>query len=40
MLGDDMEKGLIPNDMALAGNMVADISFNNANEYFGFGLSR
>jgi glucuronate isomerase len=40
MLGDDMEKGLIPNDMALAGNMVADICFNNANEYFGFGLSR
>ncbi len=40
ILGEDMEKGLIPNDMALVGNMVADICFNNANEYFGFGLSR
>jgi glucuronate isomerase len=40
MLGEDMEKGLIPNDTALVGNMIADISFNNANEYFGFGLSR
>jgi glucuronate isomerase len=40
LLGEDMEKGLIPNDKALVGNMVADICFNNANEYFGFGLSR
>jgi glucuronate isomerase len=40
MLGEDMEKGLIPNDKALVGNMVADICFNNANEYFGFGLGR
>jgi len=40
MLGEDMENGLIPNDMPLVGNMVADICFNNANEYFGFGLSR
>ncbi|MGH7594978.1 MAG: glucuronate isomerase [bacterium] len=40
ILGEDMENGLIPNDMPLVGNMVADICFNNANEYFGFGLSR
>lgn len=40
MLGEDMENGLIPNDMPLVGNMIADICFNNANEYFGFGLSR
>jgi len=40
ILGNEMEKGLIPNDMALVGSMVADICFNNANEYFGFGLSR
>ncbi|MDZ7305386.1 MAG: glucuronate isomerase, partial [candidate division KSB1 bacterium] len=40
MLGEDMEKGLIPNDMALVGQMVADICFNNANAYFGFGLGR
>jgi glucuronate isomerase len=36
MLGEDMENGLIPKDMALVGNMVADISFNNAKNYFGF----
>lgn len=40
ILGDEMEKGLIPNDMSLVGAMVADICFNNANDYFGFGLSR
>ncbi|KAA0226535.1 glucuronate isomerase [candidate division KSB1 bacterium] len=40
LLGEDMERGLIPKDMPLVGNMVADICFNNANDYFGFGLSR
>jgi glucuronate isomerase len=40
ILGDEMEKGLIPNDMSLVGSMIADICFNNANDYFGFGLSR
>ncbi|MGH7494753.1 MAG: glucuronate isomerase [bacterium] len=39
ILGEEMEKGLIPNDQALVGGMVAGICFNNANEYFGFGLS-
>ncbi len=36
ILGDDMAKGLIPNDMKLVGNMVKDISYNNAAAYFGF----
>lgn len=40
LLGEEMEKGLMPNDAALVGNMIADICFNNANEYFEFGLSR
>ncbi|RIK61995.1 glucuronate isomerase, partial [candidate division KSB1 bacterium] len=40
LLGEDMEKGLIPNDKALIGNMITDICFNNANDYFGFGLNR
>jgi glucuronate isomerase len=40
ILGDEMEKGLIPNDMSLVGSMIADVCFNNANDYFGFGLSR
>ena len=34
MLGNDVEKGLLPNDMELLGKMVEDISFNNAKEYF------
>jgi glucuronate isomerase len=38
LLGDDMEKGLIPNDMALVGGMVKDICYNNAAAYFGFDL--
>jgi glucuronate isomerase len=36
MLGDDMEKGLIPNDLDWVGKMVSDISYNNARSYFGF----
>jgi len=36
ILGDDMAKGLIPNDIKLVGNMVKDISYNNAATYFGF----
>lgn len=36
ILGSDMERGLIPNDTALVGKMVADISYHNARAYFGF----
>ena len=36
VLGKDMEKGLIPLDFDLVGAMVEDISFRNANSYFGF----
>jgi glucuronate isomerase len=36
LLGDDMEKGLIPRDMDLIGGMVRDIGYANANRYFGF----
>ena len=31
-----MARGRIPGDMALVGKMVADISYYNAREYFGF----
>jgi len=34
MLGGDVEAGLLPNDLALLGKMVEDISFNNARAYF------
>jgi len=38
LLGADMAKGLIPNDMGLVGSMVRDICYNNAASYFGFDL--
>jgi glucuronate isomerase len=34
LLGSDVEAGLLPNDLALLGQMVEDISFNNARDYF------
>ena len=33
-LGEEMERGEIPNDIAWVGGLVADISYNNANRYF------
>lgn len=35
LLGREIEKGLLPDDEALIGTMVRDISFGNANRYFG-----
>ena len=35
-LGEEVEKGEIPNDLKWLGGIVEDISFNNANRYFGF----
>ena len=32
-----IKKGEIPNDLKWLGGIVEDISFNNANRYFGFG---
>jgi glucuronate isomerase len=34
MLGNDVEAGLLPHDLALLGKMVEDICFNNAKNYF------
>lgn len=34
MLGNDIETGLLPNDLELVGKMVEDICFNNAVNYF------
>ena len=34
ILGDDTENGLLPNDMAMLGEMVENICFNNAKDYF------
>jgi len=36
VLGEEMAKGLLPNDVSLVGPMVSDISYSNAKSYFGF----
>jgi len=36
IVGDDIEKGLIPNDINLTGKMISDICYSNAENYFGF----
>ena len=36
ILGEDMRRGLIPEDFDLVGPMVQDICYNNAANYFGF----
>jgi glucuronate isomerase len=36
LLGNDVENGEIPADMDLLGQMVQNISYNNAANYFGF----
>ena len=36
LLGNDVENGEIPNDIELLGQMVENISFNNAKNYFNF----
>ena len=38
MLGTDIERGLLPNDLSLVGNLVKDVCFRNARSYFGFDL--
>jgi glucuronate isomerase len=34
MLGEEVARGEIPNDIKWLGKIVSDISFNNANNYF------
>ena len=36
MLGEQVEKGLLPTDLRLVGGMVSDICYRNARAYFGF----
>jgi glucuronate isomerase len=36
ILGSDMQRGLVPDDLDLVGALVADISYRNARDYFGF----
>lgn len=37
ILGTDVENGEVPDDMDLVGNMIKDICYRNAAEYFGIG---
>jgi len=36
LLGNDVEKGLLPNDKKLLGELVQDVCFRNARRYFQF----
>ncbi len=36
LIGNDLERGEIPNDLDWLGGIVADISYGNARQYFGF----
>ena len=36
LIGEDMEKGLIPNDFSLAADLVGDVCYHNARNFFGF----
>jgi len=38
LLGEEIENGLLPNDLSLVGGMVEDICYNNAVNYFGMAL--
>jgi glucuronate isomerase len=35
ILGEDVERGAVPHDLTMLGNLVRDISFRNAHAYFG-----
>jgi glucuronate isomerase len=36
ILGNEVESGMLPNDIPFIGKMVQDICYNNSKEYFGF----
>jgi glucuronate isomerase len=40
ILGSEMQTGLLPDDLKMIGEMVADISYHNASRYFGFDIER
>lgn len=39
LLAEDINKGLVPNDLEFVGNMIQDICYNNAVNYFNFNKS-
>jgi glucuronate isomerase len=40
LLGEDVKKGLLPDDRALLGQLVKAVCFTNARDYFGFELGK
>jgi glucuronate isomerase len=38
LLGEDMEKGLLPDDYEMVGGMAKNICYRNAREYFGLAV--
>ena len=36
LIGNDIERGELPDDLELFGKMVEDIGYHNAKRYFGF----
>jgi glucuronate isomerase len=36
ILGNDIQKGILPADLPHLGNIVQNICYNNAKEYFNF----
>ena len=38
-LGSEIERGILPNDLDLVGELVRDVCFNNAANYFDFGVA-
>jgi glucuronate isomerase len=36
LFGDEVEKGLLPNDVPYLGNIIKDICYHNAADYFSF----
>jgi glucuronate isomerase len=40
ILGEDVRRGLLPDDREALGALVANVSFFNARDYFGFPLGR
>jgi glucuronate isomerase len=40
LVGEDVRRGLIPDDRDLLGRLVRNVAFFNARDYFGFTLGR
>jgi glucuronate isomerase len=40
LLGEDVRRGLLPDDREALGRLVRDVGFGNARDYFGFPLGR